>query len=78
MNTTTISIAVDPQSADVFIHAPEEQRRKLELLLALRLRELTTMPNRSLQAIMDEMGAQAAAKWLTPEILESLLHDVRS
>lgn len=70
----TISIEVDAAAAQAFAQAPPEERRKLQLLLDLRLRELTTRPARPLKEIMDEIGAQAAARGLTPEILESLLH----
>lgn len=75
MATSTISIEVDTETARAFAEAPPEERRKLELLLGLRLRELTATPARSLKAVMDEIGARAEARGLTPEILESLLHD---
>ncbi|HEY2412531.1 MAG TPA: hypothetical protein VGI40_09830 [Pirellulaceae bacterium] len=75
MTTATISIEVDADAAKVFAAASQEERQKLELLLALRLRELTSGPIRPLREIMDEMGAQAEARGLTPEILNSLLHD---
>ncbi len=75
MATTTISIEVDPEAARAFTEAPAEERRKLQLLLGLRLRELTSAPARPLKVIMDEIGARAEARGLTPEILESLLHD---
>ena len=73
METATISIEVDAASARIFSEASVEERRKLQLLLRLRLRELTTGPVRSLGDIMDEIGARAEARGLTPEILESLL-----
>ena len=73
MNTTTIAIEVDPESARAFSQAPVEEQRKLQLLLALRLRELTGSRSRPLTEIMDEIGAQAEARGLTPEQLESLL-----
>lgn len=75
MNTTSISIEVDEDSARAFSQAPAEEQRKLQLLLALRLRELTASPARPLQEIMDEIGARAHARGLTPEILEELLAD---
>jgi hypothetical protein len=74
MTTATISIEVDADAARAFAEAPIEEQRKLQLLLSLRLRELTANPTRSLKAIMDEIGARAEARGLTPEILESLLH----
>lgn len=75
MATTTISIDVDADAARAFSEASAEERRKLQLLLSLRLRELTASPTRPLEEVMDEIGARAAARGLTPEILESLLHD---
>ena len=74
MPTATISIEVDADTARAFTEATDDQRRKLQLLLKLRLRELTVNPARSLKQIMDEMGQEAEARGLTPEILESLLH----
>ena len=75
MATATISIEVDADTARVFSEAPAEERRKLQLLLGLRLRELTAGPTRPLKEIMDEIGTRAEARGLTPEVLESLLHD---
>ena len=71
MTTATISIEVDPETARAFTEASADQRRKLQLLLSLRLRELTINPTRPLQQIMDEMGNEAKDRGLTPEILES-------
>ena len=75
MATATISIAVDADAARAFSGAPAEERRKLQLLLSLRLRELTVGPGRPLKEIMNSMGTYAEAQGLTPEILESLLND---
>jgi hypothetical protein len=71
---TTISIRVDDEAAQAFTEAPFEERRKLELLLDLRLRELVGRPTRPLHQIMDEVGTQAIARGLTPEGLDALLH----
>jgi hypothetical protein len=75
MATATISLEVDPDTARAFTEAPTEQRLKLQLLLKLRLRELTAGTPRPLKQIMEEIGQEAEARGLTPEILESLLHD---
>lgn len=75
MTTQTISIAVDADSALALSRASAEERRKLELLLSLRLRELVAKPPRSLGEIMDQIGAEAEARGLTPQVLESLLRD---
>jgi hypothetical protein len=75
MATTTITIQVEPEAAKAFAAASPEEQRKIQLLLSLRLEDLTTPQGKSLQAVMDEIGANAAARGLTPEILDSLLHD---
>jgi hypothetical protein len=75
MQTETIPIPVDPEAAQCFSQAPPEERRKLELLLRLRLRELTSARARPLKVVMDEIGAEAEAKGLTPETLESMLRE---
>jgi hypothetical protein len=75
MSTATISLQVDANAAQAFTAASAEERRKLQLLLSLRLRELTSGPTRPLAQIMDEIGSQAEAQGLTPEILDSLLDE---
>lgn len=75
MSTSTICIEVGRDAADAYAAASAEEKRKLQLLLNLRLRELTERPARSLQEVMDEIGAAAAARGLTPEILDSALRD---
>jgi hypothetical protein len=75
MATETIALEVDPDTARAFSEASSEDRRKLQLLLRLRLRELTSRPIRPLKDVMDEIGREATARGLTPEILESLLRD---
>jgi hypothetical protein len=74
METATISIEVDAKAARAFAEASAAERGKLQVLLDLRLRELVSGPVRPLKEIMDDIGAQAEARGLTPEILESLLH----
>ncbi len=73
MSTETISITVDADTAQSFCEASPEERRKWELLLRLRLRELTSGPTRPLANIMDEIGAAAIARGITPEKVESML-----
>jgi hypothetical protein len=75
MATATISLEVDADTARAFSAASAEERRKLQLLLGLRLRELTARPQRPLKEVMDEIGRHAEAQGLTPELLESLLRD---
>lgn len=75
MADTTITIAIDADTAQAYQAASTEDQRKMQLLLRLRLRELTTLPQRSLSDLMDEIGRNAEARGLTPEILETLLQD---
>jgi hypothetical protein len=75
MATTTITIQVGTVAATAFAAASLEAQRKMQLLLSLRLQDLTTPQAKSLQAVMDEIGANAEARGLTPKMLDSLLHD---
>lgn len=75
MGTMTIPIPVDPETAQAFAKASAQDQRKYQLLLSLRLRELTSMPTRPLRVIMDEIGRKAEAQGLTPDQLAALLHD---
>jgi hypothetical protein len=72
---STIAIEVDEETAKAYQAATEEQRRKVQLLLRLRIRDIFTSPKRSLQQVMDDIGREAKAAGLTPEILESILRD---
>jgi hypothetical protein len=75
MVDTTISIPVDAATARIYLAASPTEQQKLQLLLRLRLRELTDMPRQSLREVMDDIGAKAEARGLTPEILADLLRD---
>ncbi len=75
MADTTIAIPVDAATAQVYLAASPAEQQKIQVLLRLRLRELADMPRQSLRQIMDEVGAKAEARGLTPEILEDLLRD---
>jgi hypothetical protein len=75
MATATIPLEVDTETARAFAAASPEDRRRIQLLLGLRLRELTMHPARLLKEVMDDIGRHAEASGLTPEILESLLRD---
>jgi hypothetical protein len=77
MATANLTIQVSEEAARAFTQVSPEDQRKIQLLLDLRLRDLTIspLPRKSLQAVMDEIGKNAAARGLTPDILESLLND---
>ena len=75
MPTMNITIEVDESAARAFADASPEEQRKLQVLLSLRLQELTAPPGRTLQEVMDDISIEAEAKGLTPEILETLLSE---
>ncbi len=73
MANTTITIPLDPQTARAYSSAAPEQKRKIQALLSLWLRELTAGEPPSLQQVLDNAGRKAQERGLTPEMLDSLL-----
>jgi hypothetical protein len=73
MPNPTITIPLDPQTAQAYDSASPQEKRKLQALLSLRLRELASGAYPSLQEVLDAVGRKAKARGLTPEILDSLL-----
>jgi hypothetical protein len=73
MQTQEITIRVDPLAANAYLAASDEDRRKLDLLLSLRLQD-ATQPGESLESVMREIGRRAQERGLTPEILESIIN----
>jgi hypothetical protein len=73
MQTREITIRVDPDAASAYLAASEEERRKLDLLLSLRLQDVT-QAGESLDEVIRDVSGKAQARGLTPEILESILH----
>jgi len=65
METKTITIRVNAEVARLFEAASEEQRRKLEALLSLKLGD-ATRSQRSLEQVMSEISQNAQARGLTP------------
>ncbi|ODS31265.1 MAG: hypothetical protein SCARUB_03610 [Candidatus Scalindua rubra] len=74
MKTEEITIRVDEDAANAYRSASEEDRRKLDLLLSLRLSEATRSAG-SLKDVMREISRKAQDRGLTPEILESILDE---
>jgi hypothetical protein len=73
MANPSITIPLDPQTARAYDSASPEEKRKIQALLSLWLRELAASEYPSLQQVLDEVGNKAKARGLTPEILDSLL-----
>ena len=72
MTMQEITIRVAPNAAAVYLTASEEERRKLDALLSLRLSE-AALHSRPLQDIIRDASSEAQAKGLTPEILQEIL-----
>jgi hypothetical protein len=74
LTTETITIQVTPEIAKAFRSASETERRKMELLLNLRLLEVTRA-RKPLEQVMREISRSAKARGLTEEIFTDLLAD---
>jgi hypothetical protein len=74
LNTEKITIEVTPEAAKAFRSASEAERKKMELLLNLRLLEVTRA-RKPLEQIMREISQTAKERGLTEEILNDLLKD---
>jgi hypothetical protein len=73
MANSTITIPLDPKTARAYDSASPDEKRKMQALLSLWLRELAATEHASLQHVLDEAGRKAQARGLTPEMLDSLL-----
>ena len=74
MDTEVINIRVDAETAKTFKSLPEEDRRKIEALLSIRLSDVSRNVE-SLDAVMKEIADKAKARGLNLEILKSLLDE---
>ena len=70
--TEQITISVDADIATIYRSASDEERRKLDLLINLRLRD-ATMSKMSLKQIMLEIGRNAQRRGMTRDICHSIL-----
>jgi hypothetical protein len=73
MPNPTITIPIDPLTAQAYAAAGPDEKRKIQAVLSLWLRELTSGELAPLEQVLDEVGRKAKARGLTPEILDSLL-----
>ena len=74
METKPLTIRVSPEAARTYETASEEQKRKLDTLLSLKLHQVSRS-QRSLEEIMSDISRKAQERGLTPEILDSILDD---
>ena len=73
MATELLTIQVDAEAAEAFKAAPPEEKRKIEALLSLWLKELATADTVSLKNVMDDISGKATERGLTPQVLDSIL-----
>lgn len=72
--TEQITVSVDPDVANAYRLASDSDRRKLDLLINLRLRD-ATRSEASLKQVMLEISRNAQERGLTPEILQAMLNE---
>ena len=72
--TERITVSVDPDVANAYRLASDGDRRKLDLLINLRLRD-ATRSEVSLKQVMLEISRNAEERGLTPEILQAMLNE---
>ena len=69
----TVPVSVDNETAKIYKQASAADKKKMQLLLSLWLREFEK-PSVSLEKLMDNVSRKARERGLTSEILESTLH----
>ncbi len=72
--TEQITVSVDSDVANRYRSASNQERRKLDLLINLRLRDVTDS-GKSLRDTMLEISRNTQQRGLTPEILQSILDE---
>jgi hypothetical protein len=72
LSNETITIQVTPEVAKAFRSATEAERKKMELLLNLRLLEVTRT-RKPLEQVMREISRSAKSRGLTEDVLDDLL-----
>ena len=75
MATVPITIEVDEKVAQVYAEASAQDRMRIQMFVNLQLQDFITNPPRPLLEVIEDISAKAAARGLTPEILESMLRD---
>ena len=68
-----INIPLDNETAKIYQSAPQADKKKMQILMSLWLREFEK-PSISLDDLMDDISRKAEARGLTPDILDSILN----
>ena len=72
--TEQITVSVDSDVANIYRSVSDKERRKLDLLVNLRLRNATES-GKSLRETMLEISRNAQRRGLTPDALQSILDE---
>lgn len=72
MEMRTITVRVDTETANAYEASSEIDRRKIDLLLNLKLKEVIRKI-RPLEEVMEDVSRKAQERGLTPEILDAIL-----
>jgi hypothetical protein len=74
METREITIRVDADAAKAYAAVSAEEREKIDLLLSLRLSQVTG-PSAPLEQVMREISESARARGLTEDKLNEMLRE---
>ncbi len=69
----TVNISLDNETAKIYEKAPLADKKKMQLLLSIWLREFEK-PSVTLEKLMDSVSCKARERGLTAKILESILN----
>ncbi len=75
MSETTIVLPIDEATANLYNAASPEEKRKVQLLFRVLIREVMLNNDVSLTQVMDEISKEAQERGLTPDLLEDILRD---
>lgn len=74
METKELVIRVTAEAAEIYESASEQDRKKLDVLLSLRLSEVADSA-RPLKEIIREASGEAQRRGLTEDILKEILNE---
>ncbi len=69
----TVKIPLDNETAKIYEKAPLADKKKIQLLMSLWLREFEK-PSVTLDKSMDDIARKAKKRGLTSEVLEAILN----
>lgn len=73
MATTRITIPLDPATAKAYKDARPEEKKKIQAIVRVWLRDLSSAKPGTLSQLLDEVSEKAVQRGLTSKILGSLL-----